>query len=61
MLLEIGSCQYTSTYKRLKKQHNETVHGVKQPGPGADPHLSAEVMKVYGYTSTHPLGLSGLL
>ena len=25
------------------------------------PHLSAEVMKGYGYTSTHPLGLSGLL
>ena len=25
------------------------------------PHLSTEVMKGYGYTSTHPLRLSGLL
>ena len=25
------------------------------------PNLSTEVMEVYGYTSTHPLGLSGLL
>ena len=24
------------------------------------PHLSAKVMKGWGYTSTHPLGLSGL-
>ena len=24
-------------------------------------HLSAEVMKGYGYTSTHPLGFRGLL
>ena len=39
--------------------------GIKRPGRGADhpppPHLSAEVMKGLGYTSTHPLGLSGLL
>ena len=37
--------------------------GVKRPGRGADypSHLSAEVMKGYGYTSTHPLDLSGRL
>ena len=37
--------------------------GVKRPERGADhpPHLSAEVIKGYGYTSTHPLGLRSLL
>ena len=41
-----------------------SFQGVKRPGRGADkppPHLSAEVMKGYGYTSTHPLGLRGEL
>ena len=37
--------------------------GVKLPGRGADhpPPSSAEVMKGLGYTSTHRLGVSGLL
>ena len=37
--------------------------GVKRPARAADhsPHLSAKVMKGYDYTSTHPLGLRGLL
>ena len=37
--------------------------GVKRPGRGAEnpPHLSSKVMKELSYTSTHPLGLSGLL
>jgi hypothetical protein len=37
---------------------------VKLPGRGADhppPHLSAEIMKGYSYTSTHSLGLRGPL
>ena len=37
--------------------------GVKQPGRGADhpPSSKAEVKKEYGYTSTPPLGLHGML
>ena len=37
--------------------------GVNRPRRRADhpPHLSAKVKKGKGYTSTHPLGLHGLL
>jgi hypothetical protein len=36
--------------------------GVKRSGRGVDhpPHIMPRLMKEYGYTSTHPLGLRGL-
>ena len=39
----------------------ESFPVIKRAGRGTDPHLSAEVMKGQGYTSTHPLDLSALL
>jgi len=40
-----------------------SLPGVKRPGRGVDhrPHLAPRLKKEYGYTSTPPMGLSGLL
>ena len=40
MLLQIGSCQYTDTYKRLTEQQIETVHDTTKPRTRCGSHIN---------------------